>query len=535
MIRRAYRIEAVLFDFDGTLTQPGALDFAAIRQALDCPTGCPILEFIEGLPAPADRERAHALLDAHEMAAAAASVPAPGAEALLQWRAARRVPGGILTRNSRRAVDRALSNFIGLKDDFFDVIITRDSPARPKPSADGVLLAASLLGVPAERVLVVGDYIFDIEAGRRAGSVTAHVGGRNVPDRCDAAVADLEALRDVIRLGQPLSQGKLPNDLLERFLTQFQVADPSVVVRPGVGQDTAAVDIAEADTLVLTSDPITFATDRIGHYAVLVNANDMVTSGALPRWLLASLLLPVGTTPSEVWQTMHDLAETCVRHGIVLCGGHTEITDAVCRPVIGATMAGIVDRPHLIDKRAMAPGDRILLTKSVAVEGTAIIARERAPELRRRGLQADIIDRARDLIEQIGVLEEARICRETPGVTALHDVTEGGLATAAYELATAGGCGLDMNLDAVPIFEETRQICALMGINPLGLIASGSLLICCRPQSAEPLMKKLGAAGIAVTAIGTLTEAAAGIRAKIQGRPVAWPRFEVDEITRLFT
>ena len=532
---KPYRINAVLFDFDGTLTCPGALDFVAIRREIHCPADRPVLEFIDTLPTAEARRRAHEILDARETAAAAASRPAPGAESLVAWLAAQRIPCGILTRNSRRSVQRALDNFDAIGVGNFAVIITRESPVAPKPSGDGVLLAAERLGVAPERILVAGDFDFDIEAGRRAGALTAHVGGGDRVPPCDFPVADLAALRDVIRMGLPLKPGKLPNDLLERFLADLQVAaDPSVIVQPGIGQDTAAIDITGAETLVLTSDPITFATDRIGYYAVLVNANDMATSGALPRWLLVSLLLPVGTTPSRVRQIMRELSETCSRHGIVLCGGHTEISDAVTRPLISATMTGTVARRALIDKHAMTPGDRILMTKAVAVEGTAIIARERGAELLRRGLDKQFLDRAQALIEQIGILEEAGICRDSDQVTALHDVTEGGLATAVYELAAAGGCGVDIDMDRVPLFEETRHICALMGIDPLGLIGSGSLLICCRPQYAGALAERITAAGIRATPIGTVTGAHTGVRATVRGRLAEWPCFEVDEIARLF-
>ncbi len=530
-----YRIDAVLFDFDGTLTCPGALDFAAVRREIQCLADRPVLEFIQSLPSAEARRRAHEILDAHEAAAAAASQPAPGAESLVAWLAAQRIPCGILTRNSRRSVQRALGNFDAIGVENFAVIVTRESPVAPKPSGDGVLLAAERLGIAPERILVVGDFDFDMEAGRRAGALTAHVGGGDRVPPCDFPVAELAALQDVIRMGLPLTPGKLPNDLLERFLADFQVAaDPSLIVQPGIGQDTAAVAIDGTDTLVLTSDPITFATDRIGHYAVLVNANDMATSGAIPRWLLVSLLLPPGTTPSQVRQIMHELCETCSRHGIVLCGGHTEISDAVTRPVISATMTGTVARSALIEKHAMTPGDRILVTKAVAVEGTAIIARERGAELLQRGLEKEVLQRAQALIEQIGILDEARICVDSGAVTALHDVTEGGLATAVYELAAAGGCGLDIDMDRIPLFEETRRICALMGIDPLGLIGSGSLLICCRPQSAAALVERITAAGIRATPIGTVTDAHAGVHATALGRRTEWPCFEVDEIARLF-
>jgi hydrogenase expression/formation protein HypE len=527
------RISAVLFDFDGTLTCPGALDFAAIRREIGCPPDRPVLEFIQAMDSAEVLRRAHRVLEAHEMDAAALSEPAPGAEALVRRLTTHRIPCGIITRNSRRAVERALENFAQLEADAFSVLISRDTPVAPKPAGDGVHLAAAHFGVPVEEVLVVGDFVFDIEAGHRAGAVTAHVGG-NPPFACHYAVDTLAALWEAIRLDVALPPGKLPNDLLERFLTEFRTPDASLVIPPGIGQDTAAVGTGDADTLVLTSDPITFVTTHIGRYAVLVNANDMATAGAVPRWLLTTLLFPPKTTAGDIRQVFADLTGVCRDNRIVLCGGHTEITDAVNRPVVNGTMIGTVMRGHLIDKRRIRAGDRLLLTKAIAVEGTAIIAGEFAAELQRRGLPEAVLARARDLAREISVLSEAAVCRDHAGVSGLHDVTEGGLATAVRELAAAGDCGLRLSVDRIPFFDETLQVCSLMGIDPMGLIGSGSLLICCRPGQAGELCGRLAAAGIRATDIGEVTAAESGVQAEAGGRTVAWPAFDVDEITRLF-
>jgi hydrogenase maturation factor len=260
----------------------------------------------------------------------------------------------------------------------------------------------------------------------------------------------------------------------------------------------------------------------------------MATAGAVPRWLLTTLLFPPGITAGEIHQVFSDLTGVCRANAIVLCGGHTEITDAVSRPVVNGTMIGTVMRGHLIDKRQIRTGDRLLLTKAIAVEGTAIIAGEFAGELQRRGLPETVLARARDLAQAISVLPEAAVCRDHAGVSALHDVTEGGLATAARELASAGRCGLRLFVDRIPFFDETLQICSLMGIDPMGLIGSGSLLICCRPEEAGSLCRQLAAAGIRATDIGEITEAESGIQAEAEGRAVTWPGFDVDEITRLF-
>lgn len=535
MLHGPYRIDAVLFDFDGTLTAPGALDFNEIKAELGCPFDQPVLEFIEGLASINERRAAHLRLDAFEERGAAASRPNAGAEDLLAALGRLGVPLGIVTRNSRASVDRALENFSRIAADDFAVIITREDPVKPKPSGEAIRLAARRLSVDPGRVLMVGDFDFDMEAGRRAGAMTAWLRTPGAaPAAYDLAVDTLLELKAVVRMGRPLPNGKLPNDILDGFLKAFRFDDPSVLISAGVGDDTAAV-VPDADGLiVLKSDPITFATDAIGHYAVLVNANDIATAGARPRWFLTTLLLPTGTTASEVRTIMQDLYDLCRRWEITLCGGHTEITDAVTRPVVIGMMAGTVGRDRLIDKRGMRPGDRILLTKAVAVEGTALIAREFESDLMARGITAQAVADCKALLDQISILPEARIAADCPGVSAMHDVTEGGLATALAELATAGRCRITVQMERIPIFPETRDICAALSINPLGLIGSGSLLICCRPGEASALEDALAKAGIQTRCIAEVAADGMGIQAFSDGKATPWPQFDVDEITRLF-
>jgi hydrogenase maturation factor len=228
------------------------------------------------------------------------------------------------------------------------------------------------------------------------------------------------------------------------------------------------------------------------------------------------------------------LKEFCRKWGITLCGGHTEITDAVSRPVVCGMMAGSVRKRHLIDKRRMRPGDRVLMTKAAAVEGTALIAREFSLRLRALGMSPGEIQSCRAHLKQISIIPEAGWAARCPGTSAMHDVTEGGIATALEELGAAGGCGLKVNLDRIPVFQETRRICRLLGVHPLGLIGSGSLLICCRPEQSHRLEEDLRRAGIRVTCIGEVAEKSYGVQGFRGGRRARWPRFEVDEIARLF-
>jgi hydrogenase maturation factor len=307
--------------------------------------------------------------------------------------------------------------------------------------------------------MMVGDFVFDMEAGKAAGAVTVLFSpdkdSSGIVCESDHRAASMEDLRRIIRLYLPLPAGKFPNDLLGLFLEGFDFQDPAVLINPGIGEDTAAVNVEKEEVLILKSDPITFATDAIGHYAVLINANDIATSGARPRWFLATLMFPCNTTPVEIFQVLRDLESVCRQWEITLCGGHTEITDAVSRPVVAGMLAGTVKRSELIDKRNMRPGDRVLLTKGIAVEGTTIIAREFGNRLKDLGLTGDMIAVCREFLSQIGIIREARIAAGCKGVSAMHDVTEGGLATALEELSTAGSHSIRVYMENIPIFPQT--------------------------------------------------------------------------------
>jgi HAD superfamily hydrolase (TIGR01509 family) len=535
---RPFCIKAVLFDFDGTLTKPGALNFPLLKKTIGCPADAPVLEFIESLPTRSQRDEALAILERFEKEAAAMSKPNSGARDLIHYLRSKGLAIGILTRNTLLSVKRSLKNFEDIDISSFDIVISRETPVRLKPSGDGIILAAKILNIDVNNMIMVGDYIFDIQAGRTAGCITVFIdyntttGGEKIES--DFVVSGFEEIKDIIRLGLPLSQGKLPNDLLENFLGGFNFHDPSVLINAGVGEDAAAVDIAREEVLVIKSDPITFATDAIGHYAVLINANDIATSGAAPRWFLTTLLFPPGVTPSAVRQVMHDLESMCRRWNITLCGGHTEITDAVTRPVITGMLVGTVTKDRLVDKRNIRPGDSVLLTKALAVEGTTVIARDHGDRLRALGMAESEIETCKQLLSSISILEEAKIACDSGWGIAMHDVTEGGLATALTELSIAGGYRIQVNMDDIPVFPLTEKICRLLRIDPMGLIGSGSLLICCRRNKSDPLMKKIRNAGIDITRIGEVMDAGCGIKAVSKTGTATWPGFEADEITRLY-
>ncbi len=464
--------------------------------------------------------------------------PAPGAEAVFRYCGKKGLGLAIVSHESHTTVQKMLDQLPFISQSNLGAVVGREDLTARHSVSDPVELAAEKMKLPLDRVLAVaGDSAF-LQDARKQGASTVVI-DPSAPDENAAVeghhlISDLEKLIAIARLGIPLPAGKLPNDLLREFLNQFVFDDPSIIINPGVGEDTAAVNVEPEEVLVLKSDPITFATDSIGQYVVLINANDIATSGAKPRWLLTTLLFPSGVTPSEISQVIEELKIFCKKWDITLCGGHTEITDAVTRPVVTGMMAGTVSRDNLIDKRNMAPGDRVLLSKGVAVEGTAIIAREFGDRLKSLGMNDSEIDSGRRFLANISIIPEARIAAESRETSAMHDVTEGGLATAMEELGIAGGHRIRIDMDTIPVYPQTDKICQLLDIDPLGLIGSGSLLVCCREAACDNLMAAIGKAGIDVTCIGEVLEPGRGITAEKDRQPVPWPQFETDEITRLF-
>lgn len=335
---------------------------------------------------------------------------------------------------------------------------------------------------------------------------------------------------------ETLPPGKLPPELLASLLASLE-ADPSVVVGPGIGRDAAVVRFADR-FLVLKTDPITLATDEIGWYAAHVNANDIACMGATPRWMLVTALLPEhGTTPALVERIFAGLREGCDAVGVVLVGGHTEITTGLDRPIVVGLMAGEAQPEDLVDPSRATAGDTIILARGIAIEGTSVLAREMAEKLADR-VDRDILERASQFLHDPGlsVVPAARVLRDAlgPQLHALHDPTEGGVATGLRELGAATGLGVAVDGDAIPVYPETRVLCDALGLNPLGLIASGALLAVVAPEGVSTALAALREAGIPAAAIGRLTPDPHEATLTTHGTTGPLPSFPVDEIARLF-
>jgi hydrogenase maturation factor len=323
--------------------------------------------------------------------------------------------------------------------------------------------------------------------------------------------------------------GKLPPAVLDRLLGRIPRRDARVVVGPRIGEDAAVIDFGDR-YLVAKSDPVTFTAERIGWYAVQVNANDLATLGARPRWFLATLLLPRGD-PSLAEAVFTDLLAACEELDISLCGGHTEVTPGLDRPIVAGQMLGEVEKERLVRKERIRPGDVVLLTRGVALEGTAILAREKAGELAGH-LEAALLERARNLLFRPGisvVADALAACAAAP-VHGMHDPTEGGLIGGLYELAVAAAAGLAVDSRRILVLPETAAICSLLDLDPLRLIASGALLIAVAPEDERRVVEALVARGTPVAAIARVMPAAHGLR--LDAAPFAFP--DRDEITKLF-
>ena len=333
------------------------------------------------------------------------------------------------------------------------------------------------------------------------------------------------------------SAGKLPHAVLERLIRCYTREDPRVVVPPGLGEDAAVIEFG-GQYLVAKTDPITFATDAIGWYAVHVNANDIATMGAVPRFFLATIIVPEDQATEalieSIFQSIHEAASEL---DITVCGGHTEMTHGIDRPIVVGQMLGEVAPDQLVRSSGLVEGDVVLLTKGMAIEATAIIAREKRQDLLARGYDETFIDKCAGYLTDpgISVVPEARLATGAGEVHAMHDPTEGGVATGLFEVAAASGVGLEVLEAGLRISAASVRLCEEYDLDPLGLISSGALLIGCAAAAEGGILAALREAGIDADRIAQVRDEEFGLHMRNKsGELVSLARFEVDELTRLF-
>lgn len=301
-----------------------------------------------------------------------------------------------------------------------------------------------------------------------------------------------------------LKIGKLESQLLEKLVFDSIVFKrKETLVRAGIGEDCAVVDYGD-EVCVISTDPITGATNEIGKLAIHISCNDIASNGIEPVGIMLAVMMPEGTTKEEIKQLMEDAGQEAKRLKVDIIGGHTEITNAVNKTVIVSTAIGKIKKRTFNKDRDIEVGDAIILTKNAGLEGTAIIATDHEETLKRKLNQKEL-QRAKDMFRDLSVVKEGVIAGSI-GFSKMHDVTEGGVLGAVWELCRSAKKGATVYYDAIDIAPETLKICDIYKIDPLKLISSGSMLIVANQDKKEKLLKAFEEEGIRAQEIGKVTE-----------------------------
>jgi len=277
--------------------------------------------------------------------------------------------------------------------------------------------------------------------------------------------------------------------------------DPDVLLGPGIGEDAAIIRVGSR-LIAFKSDPITGSVDEVGWLAVFVNANDIATRGAVPRWFIPSILLPYGSSESDLREICAQIGEAASEVGASVVGGHTEVTAGIPRPIVAGSMIGILEGDCYFTSGGSREGDLLYMTKSAGLEGTAILSSDSRITSK---FGSAFRSRCKSLLKEISVVKECSILRRLRGVTSMHDVTEGGLLGGVWELAEAAGKGIEINLLSVPVLEETRKVCEVLGLDPFRLIGSGSLLFTAQPAAAPAIEAELSSSSVRFSKIGVIS------------------------------
>jgi hydrogenase maturation factor len=321
--------------------------------------------------------------------------------------------------------------------------------------------------------------------------------------------------------------GKLSAALLGRLLDDIGPLPPEVLVGPAIGEDACAIEV-EAGVLVAASDPITLTGADLGRAVITINANDIAVTGVRPRWFLATILLPAGTTESELEGLFSDMRRALSALGAVLVGGHTEVTDVVSDPVVVGHMIGLAQAGRIVRTSGVRPGDAVVQVGQAPIEGAAVLALEHAAVLAsapRASVQA-----AAAAMDDPGIsVVEAAIAAAELGATAMHDPTEGGLAAALWELASAARVALRIDRDRIAWFSAGVDVCRAAGVDPWATLASGTLLAAFPQPGARDAVERLVAKGYDAVIIG-VAEPGEGVL-DTSGRRIPWP--DRDEVARL--
>lgn len=331
-----------------------------------------------------------------------------------------------------------------------------------------------------------------------------------------------------------LPSGKLPLHLLHELLQALPKTDPAVLVGATPGEDAAALDLSDENLLVIASDPITFTTTDVGRYLLAVNGNDLAVMGSEPRWLLTTILMPLNSQVEEVRNLLTEIVAACTAENVALIGGHTEITPNVLSPIVIGTLLGTTTDAKLVRTSGATPGDALIVVGGLAIEGTTILARDHAEQLRRAGVDPVDIQAAARWLDSpgISVAKACTVLGKASTVHAMHDPTEGGITAALHELADAARVGIFVDRDAISLLPECRRICTALELDPYGLLASGALLAAVPITTAETHLNALHTAGLSADLIGRVTTPANDRLWTVNGERASIPLLARDELAR---
>ena len=324
--------------------------------------------------------------------------------------------------------------------------------------------------------------------------------------------------------------GKIPADILERIvlnpINRNKNRRDEIIIRPKTGEDCSAVDM-KGELCIVSTDPITGADNNAGYIAVHINCNDIASSGGEPVGILITVLLPKGSTEELLEEIMNGAYKAANEIGIEILGGHTEVTEVVVKPVISAAVIGKSNNMRFISSGGAKVGQSVIMTKWAGLEGTSIIATDYYDKLKYK-IDENILKSAMDMSGFLSVVPESKIALEH-GATAMHDVTEGGIFGAVWEVADCSDTGIIIYEDKIPVKNETSEICKAANINPYSLISSGSMII--TAFDGDSLVNKLNLAGIEAAIIGEITESGKYIKSKSGKRPLLTP--ESDDLYKV--
>ena len=329
--------------------------------------------------------------------------------------------------------------------------------------------------------------------------------------------------------GRLFQVGKIPPETLSKIVySHLGHSNPRLLLGPGIGRDYAAVKYDRL--LILTTDPVTGTSHRIGEHSVYINANDIATAGAKPVWYMCTILLPEKTTREELSKIVRGIDSTCRKLRVQVIRGHTEVTKSLERPIIVGFMIGERQgKPFRHDN--IRAGDNIVMTGTAGIEGTAILASDFSERLKR--IPEEVLSKARKFSNQISIQREAFIVSRIPGVRVMHDPTEGGVLNACWELAESSGLGVEILAEKIPVATETMTICSRLGLDPLKLMSSGCLLAVVDSKSSDHAIKRLRSLRVRASTIGMMTARKGGRTFSRNGRSFSLRPVPQDELYKI--